>query len=232
MDMTGSQISHYQIEERLGEGGMGVVYRALDTKLGRKVALKFLPAFVSQKEEEKARFLHEARTTSGLDHPNIATIYEVNEADDKIFYAMQLVEGVTLKDLRRQGPVTNKQIIQLATQVADGLAHAHDRDVVHRDIKPQNIMVTREGRAIILDFGLAMLLTQESVSGETSTAGTAAYISPEQAQGDPATPQSDLFSLGVVLYELVAGQPPFLGDHPAALVYSIVHEDPPSHPPD
>jgi len=228
MDMTGSQISHYQIEERLGEGGMGVVYRALDTKLGRKVALKFLPAFVSQKEEEKARFLHEARTTSGLDHPNIATIYEVNEADDKIFYAMQLVEGVTLKDLRRRGPVTNKQIIQLATQVADGLAHAHTRNVVHRDIKPQNIMVTREGRAIILDFGLALLVTQESISGETSTAGTAAYISPEQAQGDPATAQSDLFSLGVVLYELVAGQAPFLGDHPAALVYSIVHEDPPS----
>jgi non-specific serine/threonine protein kinase len=225
--MIGTKILHYQIDERLGEGGMGVVYRATDTKLGRHVALKFLPAFVSERKEEKERFLREARTASLLDHPNIATIYEVNESDGKLFYAMSLVEGVTLKDLRRQGPVTNKQIIQIATQIADGLAHAHDRDIVHRDIKPQNIMVTTEGRAMILDFGLARRGTQESLSGTTSTAGTAAYISPEQAQGQPATAASDLFSLGVVLYELVAGEAPFKGDHPAAVVYSIVHEDPP-----
>jgi serine/threonine protein kinase/tetratricopeptide (TPR) repeat protein len=226
MEMTGRTILHYQIEERLGEGGMGVVYRATDTKLGRKVALKFLPAFVSRRPEEKQRFLQEARTASGLDHPNIATIFEVNEADSKIFYAMSLVEGVTLKDLRLQGPVTQKQIIQIAIQVADGLAHAHERDVVHRDIKPQNIMVTTEGRAVILDFGLAQVGLSDSPAGADSTSGTAAYLSPEQAQGLPATAQSDLFGFGVVLYELLTGESPFQGEHPAALLYSIVHEDP------
>ena len=225
--MIGETILHYKIEERLAEGGMGVVYRATDTKLGRHVALKFLPAFVSQRPEEKARFLREARTASKLDHPNIATIFEVNEADGKVFYAMSLVEGVTLKDLRLQGPVTQKQIIQIAIQVADGLAHAHEREVIHRDIKPQNIMVTVQGQVKILDFGLAKLGLQESMSGVSSTAGTAAYLSPEQAQGQSATPQSDLFSLGVVLYELVTGETPFKGDHPAALLYSVVHEDPP-----
>jgi serine/threonine protein kinase/tetratricopeptide (TPR) repeat protein len=224
--MIGTQILHYRIEERLGEGGMGVVYRATDTKLARQVALKFLPAFVSQRPDEKERLLREARTASALDHPNIATIYEINEAEGKLFYAMSLVEGVTLKALRRQGPVTHKQIIQIAAQVAHGLAHAHERGIVHRDIKPQNIMVTTEGRARILDFGLAKIVQEESQRGDASTAGTAAYLSPEQAQGDPATPRSDLFSLGVVLYELTCGEPPFKGEHPAALLYSIVHEDP------
>lgn len=227
MDMIGKTILHYTIESRLGEGGMGVVYRATDNKLGRQVALKFLPAFVSQRPEEKERFLREARIASALDHPNIATIFEVNESEGKIFYSMSLVEGLTLKDLRNRGPVTHKQIIKIGMQLADGLAHAHDRDVVHRDIKPQNIMVTPDGRAILLDFGLARVGMQESMSGTTSTAGTAAYISPEQAQGQQALPQSDLFSLGVVMYELTCGSAPFTGDHPAALMYSIVHEDPP-----
>ena len=149
MDMIGKTILHYKIESRLGEGGMGVVYRATDNKLGRQVALKFLPAFVSQRPEEKERFLREARTASALDHPNISTIFEVNEAEGKIFYAMSLVEGLTLKDLRNRGPVTHKQIIEIGIQLADGLAHAHDRDVIHRDIKPQNIMVTSNGRAIM-----------------------------------------------------------------------------------
>jgi len=224
--MIGTTILNYRIEEKLGDGGMGVVYRATDIKLGRQVALKFLPAFVSGRTEEKERFMAEARMASCLDHPNIATIYEVNEADGKLFYAMSLVEGLTLKSLRQQGPITHKQIIQIATQIADGLAHAHDHDVVHRDIKPQNVMVTAKGLVKILDFGLAKLTSQESVSGSTSTAGTAAYISPEQAQGNPATPQSDLFSLGVVLYELLSGELPFKGEHPAAIVYSIVHENP------
>jgi serine/threonine protein kinase/tetratricopeptide (TPR) repeat protein len=225
--MKGETLLHYRIEERIGEGGMGVVYRATDTKLGRQVALKFLPAFVAHNPDEKARFLREAQTASKLDHPNIATIFEVNEIDDKVFYAMSLVEGVTLKDLRRQGPVTQKQVLQIAIQVADGLAHAHEREVVHRDIKPQNIMVTVQGQVKILDFGLAKLGLQQSTRGTTSTAGTAAYLSPEQAQGEAATPRSDLFSLGVVLYELVTGEIPFKGDHPAAVLYSVVHEDPP-----
>lgn len=228
MDMIGKTILHYKIESRLGEGGMGVVYRATDNKLGRQVALKFLPAFVSQRPEEKERFLREARTASALDHPNISTIFEVNEAEGMIFYSMSLVEGLTLKDLRNRGPVTHKQIIEIGIQLADGLAHAHDRDVIHRDIKPQNIMVTSNGHAILLDFGLAKLGMQESMSGSTSTAGTAAYISPEQAQGQPALPQSDLFSLGVVMYELTCGSAPFTGDHPAALMYAIVHEEAPS----
>jgi serine/threonine protein kinase/tetratricopeptide (TPR) repeat protein len=225
--MIGSSVLHYRIEEKLGDGGMGVVYRATDTKLGRQVALKFLPAFVSTRTEEKDRFLAEARTASKLDHPNIATIYEVNEADGKLFYAMSLVEGLTLKSLRQQGPVTHKQIIQIAIQIADGLTHAHERFVIHRDIKPQNVMVTSEGLVKILDFGLAKMGLEESKSGGFSTAGTAAYLSPEQAQGKPATPQSDLFSLGVTLYEMVSGQLPFKGEHPAALLYSVVHEDPP-----
>lgn len=226
MDMIGSNILHYRIEERLGEGGMGVVYRATDTKLGRQVALKFLPAFVSRRGEEKDRFLHEARTVSRLNHPNIATIFEVNEVDNKVFFAMSLVEGVTLKDLRSQGPLTQKQIIQIAIQVADGLAHAHDHDVVHRDIKPHNIMVTTEGRAVILDFGLAQVGRGDSSVDPGATSGTAAYLSPEQAQGQPATAQSDLWALGVVLYELLTGDVPFQGDHPAAVMYSIVHEEP------
>ena len=226
MDMIGRTILHYRIEERLGEGGMGVVYRATDTKLGRQVALKFLPAFVSRHPEEKERFLQEARTASSLNHPGIATIYEVNEADSQVFFAMSLVEGVTLKDLRSQGPITQKQIIQIATQVAEGLAHAHERSVVHRDIKPHNIMVTTEGRAVILDFGLAQVGRADSAPGTEATSGTAAYLSPEQAQGQPATAQSDLFGFGVVLYELLTGEVPFQGDHPAAVLYSIVHEDP------
>lgn len=226
MEMIGRTIHHFRIEERLGEGGMGVVYRATDTKLGRQVALKFLPAFVSRRPEERERFLQEARTASRLNHPNIATIYEVNEADAKVYFAMSLVGGVTLKDLRTQGPLTQKQIIQIGIQVADGLAHAHEHDVVHRDIKPHNIMVTTEGRAVILDFGLAQVGLTDSTSVAGATSGTAAYLSPEQAQGQPATPQSDLFALGVVLYELIIGEVPFQGDHPAAVLYSIVHEEP------
>jgi len=226
--MIGQTISHYKIHEKLGEGGMGIVYKAQDTKLDRMVALKFLPPHLSASEEDKARFIQEAKAASALNHPNVCTIHDINEHDGQMFIVMEFVDGQTLRGKR--GTISFKQAIDIGIQIADGLAAAHEKGIVHRDIKPENIMVRRDGICQIMDFGLAKLRTSGSkisrLTKEGSTVGTAGYMSPEQIQGQDADHRSDIFSFGVLLYELLTGQLPFRGIHETALAYEIVNVDP------
>jgi len=225
--MIGQTISHYRIMEKLGGGGMGVVYKAEDTKLKRIVALKFLPPELTLDAEAKERFIHEAQAASALDHPNICTIYEVNEtAEGQMFIAMACYEGQTLKPRIAQGPLPVEQAISIAVQAAQGLSEAHAHGIIHRDIKPANIMLTARGDVKIVDFGLAKLSGATKVTKTGSTIGTIAYMAPEQLQGAQVDGRADIFSLGVVLYEMLAGTTPFHGDHEAALMYSIVNEEP------
>ena len=224
--MIGQTISHYHILEKLGEGGMGVVYKAQDIKLDRFVALKFLPSHLSTSEEEKARFVQEAKAASAINHPNICTIYDIHEHNGQQFIVMEYVEGQTLRE--KKAGLSLKQVVEIGTQIADGLAAAHEKGIVHRDIKAENIMVARDGRAKIMDFGLAKLRGVSKLTKAGSTIGTMAYMSPEQVQGIETDHRTDIFSLGVVLYELLAGQLPFRGEHEAALMYEIVNFNPPS----
>jgi eukaryotic-like serine/threonine-protein kinase len=222
--MIGTTISHYKIVEKLGEGGMGVVYKAQDTNLDRFVALKFLPPHVAASSDDKARFRQEAKAVASLAHPNICTIYSVEEEDGKAFIVMEYVEGKTLKDLDQNLPL--KQAIEIGIQTADGLAAAHEKGVVHRDIKPDNIMIRKDGRVQIMDFGLAKLRGVSRLTKEGTTVGTAGYMSPEQVQGQETDHRTDIFSLGVVLYEMFAGESPFKGVHETAIIYEIVNVDP------
>ncbi len=222
--MIGTTVSHYRIIEKLGEGGMGVVYKAQDTTLDRLVALKFLPPHVSSSSEDKARFFQEAKAAASLAHPNICTIHGVEEHDEKAFIVMEFVEGKTLKDIK--DGVTLKQAIDIGLQLADGLAAAHEKGIVHRDIKPENIMIRKDGRVQVMDFGLAKLKGASRLTKEGSTVGTAGYMSPEQVQGQETDHRTDIFSLGVVLYELIAGQSPFKAAHETAIAYEIVNVDP------
>jgi serine/threonine protein kinase len=222
--MIGQTISHYKILEKLGEGGMGVVYKAQDTNLDRPVALKFLPPTLSASEQDKARFVQEAKAAAALNHPNICTVYGIEEHDEQTFIAMELVEGQTLREKKQSFSI--KQAVDIGIQIADGLAAAHERGIVHRDIKPDNIMIRKDGLAQIMDFGLAKLRGASRLTKDGSTAGTAGYMSPEQAQGLEVDHRTDIFSLGVVLYELFAGEPPFRGAHEAAMAYEIVNVDP------
>jgi serine/threonine protein kinase/Tol biopolymer transport system component len=225
--MIGTTISHYKILEKLGEGGMGVVYKAEDLKLERAVALKFLPPHLIASEQDKARFVQEAKSSSALNHPNVATVYEIDEADGQLFIAMEFVDGVTLRE--KMGTISAKQAIDMGIQLADGLAAAHEKGIVHRDVKPENIMVRKDGICQIMDFGLAKLRGRQSkiprLTKEGSTIGTAGYMSPEQVQGQDVDHRSDIFSLGVVLYELFTGELPFKGVHETALLYEIVNVD-------
>jgi len=221
--MIGQTISHYKILEKLGEGGMGVVYKALDTKLNRHVALKFLPTSVTEDTEEKARFLHEAQALSSLNHPHVATIYDVEEAEEHKFIALEYIEGGTLKQKVKHKQLPLREVLDYAIQIAEGLAYAHKKEIVHRDIKTDNMMMTGEGEIKITDFGLAKLKGTTKVTRAGSTVGTAAYMSPEQAQGEEADHRSDIFSFGVVLYELTTGELPFRGEHEAALLYEVVN---------
>jgi len=222
--MIGQTISHYKITAKLGEGGMGEVYLAVDSKLDRKVALKFLPRQMSSQPDVKARFLQEARAASALNHPNICTIHDLQEADGQMFIVMEYVEGQTLRD--RTQPFSLKQVVEIGIQVADGLAAAHEKGIVHRDIKTENIMIRKDGIVQIMDFGLAKLRGASRLTKEGSTVGTVGYMSPEQVQGLEVDHRTDLFSLGVVLYELIAGQLPFKGVHETAIMYEIVNVDP------
>jgi len=224
--MIGQTISHYKILEKLGEGGMGVVYKAHDTKLDRVIALKFLPHYLTTDTDEKERFYHEARAASGLNHANITTIYEIQEFDDQLFLAMEFVEGKTLKQLVKEDPPSIKTVLDIAIQMCEGIAVAHEKGIVHRDIKSDNIMITAKGQVKIMDFGLAKVKGATKLTKAGSTLGTAAYMSPEQAQGEEVDQRSDIFSVGVVLYELLAGQLPFKGEHHAALMYSLINEEP------
>ena len=182
--MIGRTISHYKILEKLGSGGMGVVYKAQDTKLDRFVALKVLPQNLNQSEEQKQRFIHEAKAASALDHHNICTIHEIGEAEDgQLFIAMALYEGQTLDEKIEAGPVKLDEAVDIAVQISEGLANAHGKEIVHRDLKPANVMLTEAGMVKILDFGLAKLRGQTKLTKEGTTLGTAAYMSPEQTLG-------------------------------------------------
>jgi len=225
--MIGKSISHYKILEKLGEGGMGVVYKAEDTKLRRTVALKFLPSELTRDSEAKERFIQEAQAASGLDHPNICNVHEIGETnDDQIFIAMACYEGETLKKKIERGALALDEAVRITVQVGEGLAKAHARGIVHRDIKPANVIVTNDGVAKILDFGLAKLAGQVRLTKTSSTLGTVAYMSPEQARGEEVDSRTDIWSLGVLMYEMLTRRLPFKGEHESAQLYSIVHEEP------
>jgi serine/threonine protein kinase/tetratricopeptide (TPR) repeat protein len=225
--IIGQTVSHYKILEKLGEGGMGVVYKAEDNKLKRIVALKFLPPSLTSDLDAKERFTHEAQATSALDHPHICNIHEIGQTDDgQLFIAMACYDGETLKKKIERGPLPTNEAVGIAAQIAQGLAKAHESGIVHRDIKPANIIVTKDGIAKILDFGLAKLTGRTMLTKTGSTLGTAAYMSPEQARGEPLDPQTDIWSLGVAMYEMLTGCLPFKSDYEQALVYSILNEDP------
>ena len=226
--MTGKTISHYKILEKLGEGGMGVVYKAEDTKLKRTVALKFLSSQSLGTPDEMTRFVHEAQAAAALDHPNICTVHEIDEADGHTFIVMAYVDGQSLKEKTDLGPLKIEEALSLGIDIARGLQEAHEKDIVHRDIKTANIMVTKKGHAKITDFGLAKLVGSTQVTKTGTTVGTVAYMSPEQARGEGVDHRSDVWSLGVVLYEMLTGRLPFRGDHAQALTYQIVHENPES----
>lgn len=224
--MIGKTISHYTILEKLGEGGMGVVYKAQDTKLDRTVALKFLPQNLMSDGEARTRFTHEAKAASALDHPNIATIYEIDEAEGEVFISMAYVDGNRLKDVIGRGTLPIEKILDSAIQIADGLGAAHSKGIVHRDIKSDNIMLTRDSVAKIMDFGISKLRGVPGLTKPGSTVGTVSYMSPEQCQGGEVDERSDIFSFGVVLYEMITGQLPFTGEHEAAVMYSVANQEP------
>ena len=222
----GSTISHYKLVEKLGEGGMGVVYKAEDTKLNRQVALKFLAQHLLDDTEAKERFLREAQAAAALHHPNICPVHEIDEVDGKTFISMTFLKGETLEDRIAQGPLSLKDALDIARQVADGLEAAHEEGIFHRDIKPANIIIDPKGRATIMDFGLARLTEASRLTKVDTAMGTVAYMSPEQGQGMEVDHRSDVWSLGCVLYEMVVGQRPFQGQYDQALLYEIVHEEP------
>ncbi|MCK4413699.1 MAG: protein kinase [Candidatus Eisenbacteria sp.] len=224
--MLGKRISHYRVIEKLGEGGMGVVYRAEDTRLHREVALKFLSPRILGGEDEKSRFLHEARAAAALNHPHICTVYEIDEAEGRPFMAMELVDGPSLKARIRSGPLALDEAIIIATQILSGLQEAHEAGIIHRDIKPANVMLTSKGQAKVMDFGLAKSGAAVHLTRTGTTIGTAAYMSPEQARGDEVDPRTDIWSFGVVLYEMISGRLPFRADHETATIHSILSDAP------
>jgi len=246
--MIGQTLKHYKIESVLGKGGMGIVYRALDTKLQRPVALKLLKPELVSNADRKARFLREARSAAAVSHPSIAQVYDIDEDDGTTFIAMEYVDGRTVNRLVADGELDLLGAVEIALQVAEGLAKAHEANIIHRDIKSDNIMVTREGHAKLLDFGLAKLLESVPEDAGTDTGGpvppgrtltigqaqtiagavmgTVNYMSPEQARGQDLDPRSDIFSLGVVLYEMATGELPFKGDTFLDTMHSIAYEEP------
>ena len=242
--MIGETVSHYRIVDRLGGGGMGVVYEAEDLNLGRRVALKFLPEELAQNQEALERFQREARAASALNHPHICTIHDLGKHDGKPFLVMELLEGHTLQTRIEQHSLDSQQVVELGSQMADALSAAHEKGIVHRDLKPSNLFVTTRGDLKILDFGLAKQWTEqddpdsampteraeEMLTTPGSTMGTVAYMSPEQARGEPLDARTDLFSSGVVLYQMATGKLPFDGGTSAIIFSEILgkHPTPPT----
>jgi len=229
--MIGKKILHYNILEKLGEGGMGVVYLAEDTKLERKVAIKFLPSHIADNSDERKRFEIEAKAAAALNHPNIATIHAIEETAEEIFLVMEYIHGQELKSLvgaQHDAPLKINQIIDYAIQIAEGLQSAHSKDVIHRDIKASNIMISSDDKVKIMDFGLAKFRGRAEITKVGTTIGTVAYMSPEQAHGDDVDHRSDIWSFGVVLYEMLSGHLPFKGSYEQAIIYAILNESPKS----
>jgi len=227
--VIGRTVSHYTIVEQLGRGGMGVVYKALDNRLGRTVALKFLSPELSLDPEAKRRFIHEARAASALEHQNIGAVHDIEETPDgQIFICMSYYEGQTLRDKLRGGPLSLADAVRIGRQLAEGLERAHRSAMIHRDVKPANLIITPAGEVKIVDFGLARLTDQTRITKSGVTIGTAAYMAPEQALGEPTDERTDIWAAGVVLYEMTAGRLPFKGDYDLAVAYSIINESPPS----
>lgn len=225
--MVGENISHYKILEKLGEGGMGVVYKARDTDLDRDVALKFLPAGSTPKEKNKHRFRQEARAAARLNHPNICGIHSINEYEGRQFIEMEFIEGKTLRRVMDEsGGLEQKQVRKYARQIAEALYAAHSENIIHRDIKPENIMVDKDDRIKVMDFGLAKLKGVQNYTKSGSTVGTVTYMSPEQMQSEEIDFRSDIFSFGVVLYEMLSGAHPFQAEYQQALMFKILNEDP------
>jgi serine/threonine protein kinase len=225
-ELIGQTISHYNILQKLGEGGMGKVYLAEDTKLNRTVALKFLPSELIRDEQTRRRFVHEAQATSALDHPNIGAIYEINESDENPFIAMAYYAGGTLREKMAQNDLTIAQVINIVCCIARGLQKSHSKDIVHRDIKPANILFSEDGEPKIIDFGLAKMMSGSVLTRTGTTVGTIAYMSPEQTQGTKIDQSTDIWALGVILYEMLAGERPFKGEYEQAVMYSIINEEP------
>jgi eukaryotic-like serine/threonine-protein kinase len=225
--MIGQTISHYKILEKLGEGGMGVVYKAHDTKLDRTVALKFLPSHIGTDETEKKRFINEARAASTLDHSNICTIHSIEETDEgNIFIVMAYYEGMSLKEKIEQGPLPIKEVVNISIQIASGLQKAHEKGIIHRDLKLENIFITNDAQIKIIDFGLSRMVERTLLTKSGTTLGTVPYMSPEQAQGANVDHRTDIWAFGVILYEMITGQRPFKGEYDQVVIYKILNEDP------
>jgi serine/threonine protein kinase len=224
--MVGKTISHYKITEKLGEGGMGEVYLADDLKLDRQIAIKFLPEHLTKDKENVERFEREAKAAAALNHPNIVTIHEIAEHDGQTFIVMEYVDGDSLRIKIDDKNLDVEEVINITNQICEGLSEAHKADIVHRDIKPENILIDNRGRVKILDFGLAKLKGVSKLTKETSTLGTVHYMSPEQIQGKEVDNRSDIWSVGIVIYELLIGEVPFQGNYEQAVTYAILNEEP------
>jgi serine/threonine protein kinase len=222
----GVTVGHYRIIEKIGAGGMGEVFLAKDTRLNRRVALKFLPSHLSDNEDMKARFRREAQAAAKLDHPNIVPVYEVGQFEGRPFIAMAHIEGNPLREVMKEDKLSVSDCIQLIMHICEGLHKAHESGIVHRDIKPGNIIIDSSGRARLLDFGLATVTGEEKLTKTGSTLGTVGYMAPEQILSNQVDCRADLFSAGVILYELITGRRPFTGDNDAAVVKAITDTDP------
>ncbi|MDH4033494.1 MAG: serine/threonine protein kinase, partial [candidate division Zixibacteria bacterium] len=222
----GTMVSHYRIVEKIGAGGMGEVYLAEDTKLSRNVALKFLPTHLCRDEDSRTRFTREAKAAAKLDHPNIVPVYEVGEYNGRPFFAMAHITGEPLRDVVKQGKLSVAEAVSLTQQICEGLHEAHEAGVVHRDIKPGNIIIDSKGKPRLLDFGLATVSGEEKLTQTGSTLGTVGYMAPEQITGGKVDKRSDLFSVGVILYEMLTGRRPFEGDNDAAIIRAITTSTP------
>ena len=224
--MIGKKVSHYNILSKLGEGGMGVVYKSRDTKLNRIVALKFLSSHLTNNAEANQRFIREAHAAAALNHPNICTIHDIGEFDDQIYIVMEYIEGQSLENELKSEPLQLTSIMKIIEQVCDGLKEAHNNGIIHRDIKPGNIMITAGQQVKIMDFGLAHTIGQTKITQHGSIRGTTAYMSFEQANSMDVDQRTDIWSLGVVLYEMLTGQLPFTGDSEQVVIYSILNKEP------